>query len=379
MAVAKKRGRKKLKVETLRPDFSKITPENKDHMRALYSALHYAQYEMNDKALKKEAVQYAKDQKLAYQNLNALGDKDFSVLGKYAYLLNGGAVLPEGHEVGFQRLLDRKMQEGKEAKAQRRADVKAQEKKKTGPVLTVQDRMREQAAEVAQIFDGWVDTLVTDAKAKVTKDMNPLEKMQAAELKAGQARWMKKFYRNEVKEMKQVVAGKDADLKEGYSNLKKTQASRILKLLESIVQAADMIITMTKAKRKPRKKKVVSQDKIVAKLKFKVSDAEYGIASVNPVTILGAKEVWVFNTKTRKLGRYVAKDESGLSVKSASIIDFNEVTSTAKNLRNPKEQIAEMMGAGKVQLRKFLDNIKAVDIKLTGRLNEHVVILRVVK
>ena len=86
----------------------------------------------------------------------------------------------------------------------------------------------------------------------------------------------------------------------------------------------------------------------------------------------------LYNTKYRKLGRYVARDTGGLGVKGTSIKDF-ATTSVQKTLRKPKEQLKDFMGCGKVKLRKFLNNIKAVDTKLNGRMNNNIVILKVIK
>jgi hypothetical protein len=101
------------------------------------------------------------------------------------------------------------------------------------------------------------------------------------------------------------------------------------------------------------------------------------LVSINPADIVGAQELWVYNTKSRKLGKYVAKEFAELSIKGTSIINFDEVKSVQKTLRKPEEQLKEFKAAGKVQLRKFLDDIKAVDIKLNGRINEEVVLLKV--
>jgi len=92
---------------------------------------------------------------------------------------------------------------------------------------------------------------------------------------------------------------------------------------------------------------------------------------------VGAKELWIFNTKTRKLGKYVAKEFSELTVKGTSIVNFDEAKSVQKTLRKPEEQLKEFKSAGKVQLRKFLEDIKAVDIKLNGRINEDTILLKV--
>jgi hypothetical protein len=99
--------------------------------------------------------------------------------------------------------------------------------------------------------------------------------------------------------------------------------------------------------------------------------------SINPTDIIGSQELWVFNTKTRKVGKYVAAEFSELSVKGTGIINFDESNSVQKTLRKPEEQLKEFKDSGKVQLRKFLEDIKAVDIKLNGRINEDTILLKV--
>jgi hypothetical protein len=85
----------------------------------------------------------------------------------------------------------------------------------------------------------------------------------------------------------------------------------------------------------------------------------------------------VFNVKTRKLGKYVTTEFSELNVKGTTITGFDENASVQKTLRKPEEQLKEFKTAGKVVLRKFLDDIKAVDIKLNGRINEDTILLKV--
>jgi hypothetical protein len=84
--------------------------------------------------------------------------------------------------------------------------------------------------------------------------------------------------------------------------------------------------------------------------------------SINPTDIIGAKELWVYNIKSRKVGKYVANEYLELGVKGTSITGFNSNLSVQKTLRKPEEQLKEFKAAGKVQLRKFLDDIKDVDI-----------------
>ena len=105
-----------------------------------------------------------------------------------------------------------------------------------------------------------------------------------------------------------------------------------------------------------------------------------------PDQIISANELWVFNTKTRKIGKYVAKnidpqgmkrEGSGLSVKGPSIIGFDEENSRQKTLRKPEVQLNDFKACGKVKLRTYLDDIKTIDTKLNGRCNPDTLLLKV--
>ncbi len=87
----------------------------------------------------------------------------------------------------------------------------------------------------------------------------------------------------------------------------------------------------------------------------------------------------MFNTKTRKIGRYVSEFPGGLTIKGTSIVGYNEIESVQKTLRKPAEKIKEFMGITKSQTKKFMSGIKAVDIKLNGRLSADILILKVFK
>ena len=138
-----------------------------------------------------------------------------------------------------------------------------------------------------------------------------------------------------------------------------------------------MLSQEAKVNRKPRAKKSVPTEKIVAKLKYMKTNEPLKLVSINPTDIVGATELWVYNAKTRKLGKYVAAEYQTLSVKGTSIINFNETASICKTLRKPEDKLKEFKAAGKVQLRKFLDDINATDTMMNGRLNEETILLKV--
>jgi hypothetical protein len=123
-------------------------------------------------------------------------------------------------------------------------------------------------------------------------------------------------------------------------------------------------------------KKSPTKEKLVAKLKYSKQDSVLKLVSINPVDIVGAQELWVYNTKTRKLGQYIASNSLGLAVKGTSIENYTD-KSVSKTLRKPDQQLADFMKAGKVQLRKYMDTIKATETMLNGRINADVLLLKV--
>jgi hypothetical protein len=191
----------------------------------------------------------------------------------------------------------------------------------------------------------------------------------------------------QLKKMSDRDADMWAQLKEGYAHLKKADIKNYTTAIEELMTALDFVIDTAKATRAPRKAKPKSATKLVEKLKFSKTDDKFQLASVNPDQIIGANELWVFNTKTRKLGKYVAqnidpkgmgREGTGLSVKGTTIIGFNEKESIQKTLRKPADQLKEFKSAGKVKLRKFLDGIGTTDTKLNGRCNPDTILLKVV-
>jgi hypothetical protein len=179
-------------------------------------------------------------------------------------------------------------------------------------------------------------------------------------------------------EITEAKTTKDEDLKDAYAYMKAADYKRYdafyTKLFEGIAQYGQV----KKATKKAAVRKPPQKEKLVAKLKYQKNDTTTKLVSVNPVDIIGATELWVYNTKTRKLGKYVAEEMGGaLGVKGTAITGFNESKSVQKTLRKPELQLKEFMTAGKIQLRKFLDDIKATEIKLNGRINSDTILLKV--
>jgi hypothetical protein len=244
-------------------------------------------------------------------------------------------------------------------------------------VPSIQERLRESALAMTVEIEDAIESFYENPETFDPKAFKMLNLLKAKGAKAAHTRIIKNCYERTLEELVEAATTKDEQLKEGYSHLSKTQLKKITAFYQEIVSACDMLGQEAKINRKPRAKKVVSTDKIVAKLKYQKTNEQLKLVSINPADIIGAKELWVYNIKSRKLGRYVADEYKDLSVKGTSITGYNENLSVQKTLRKPEEQLKEFKAAGKVALRKFLDDIKAVDIKLNGRISEDIILLKV--
>jgi hypothetical protein len=101
------------------------------------------------------------------------------------------------------------------------------------------------------------------------------------------------------------------------------------------------------------------------------------LKSIAPEKIVGASQVWAYNTKTRLLGVYNAENAKGLTVKGSTLQNFNVETSIGKRLRKPEVTIKELLEAGKIKLKKILSELSTKESLLTGRLNSDTIIVRV--
>lgn len=133
----------------------------------------------------------------------------------------------------------------------------------------------------------------------------------------------------------------------------------------------------SKVIRRPRKSKPVSPDKLVSRMLFQREDSELGIASIDPRKLLGAQELWTYNTRYQMVTVYRAKNDNGLSVRGTTVTNFDEERSWSKKVgRRPKESVDLVMGSGKVALRKVLDSFTSKPSRPNGRINENTVMLR---
>ncbi len=373
-----------------KPNFATVVSTNKNFRTNFHMALTYAHYELTANQLKKEVQVYLKAQDAKNPLLDRMKDIDenrFMTIGKYMYVLNHSGEIPEdilkSVMPALEKLIDEEevklAAENKEkAKTEAKAGSKVSETQQapTGP--TIQDRLREKAREVAGEVEGWIDDFCMDKKAAAKTVDEFVALFKANDLKAPHMRHMQQIFTRRAEEVATALLGTNKDLAEAYSNFGKVELRKFDLFHKNLLKACVMMQEVAKVERAPRKKKPVSAEKVVSKMKYKKDDSSLGIVSLNPVQIVGSKEIWVYNTKTRKLSQYKASDERGLTVKGTGLLNYS-TDSVEKTVRKPVETLADFKKASKVKLRTFLKELTTLDVPASGKLNEHCVLLRVDK
>jgi len=239
---------------------------------------------------------------------------------------------------------------------------------------TIQDRLAEKTSEII----GDLEVEVDNAFLKKPTG-SPYDIITAKNLAHAQVGKVREHFQKQIDELSELVAGQDEQLNESYGFLKNSDIKRIGAFYVKLLADLDSYSTVKKATKKLKIKRPQNKDKLVAKVQYLKESKVLKLVSVPPADIIGAQELWVYHTKHKKLGKYVADDHSVLGVKGTTLTGFSESKSMQKTLRKPEEQLAAFMKAGKVQLRTFLKDIKAVETKLTGRLNADTLLLKIEK
>lgn len=174
----------------------------------------------------------------------------------------------------------------------------------------------------------------------------------------------------------------DLQMNEAYRLYTKKQLIAFSDLVNSLIEDCNKFAGNIKRARKPskaRKKKERSADQVVKNMKYLKSDEELKVVSINPMNIVGAAELWTFNSMYNVMYHYVAMDRGGLSVKGTTIINFNEKASEKKKIRKPEQFLPTIINGGPKQIAKNFSSLKTKSAACNGRLNDKTLILRAIR
>ena len=342
-----------------------------NHMRRSF---YYYNYFFNQKDLKKHVIEWMKNPEYGF---TAEDVKTFSRSPDRAIEMTACSLV-KAHRQGMPfrgrhvEYIKESIARAINSTADEVEEVVVEEKPKAY-LPTIQDRMNEKTADTIGELEGHYDEFIKNPKY----NFKPYDYLVANNVPQSQLTKYEEVYQARFDELKLAFEKTDEQITEGYSHYKAADFKRIMAFIDQILNDIIQYRGVKKATKKVRAPKSVSKEKVVSKLKYAKEDKVLRLISINPADIIGAQELWVYNTKTRKLGKYVADSLKGpLNVKGTGIIGFDEHKSVTKTLRKPEEKLKEFARATKIELRKFMENIKATETKLNGRISADVILLK---
>lgn len=323
-----------------------------NYISSLSKLMYYYGTNFDNKSKKEWAVQYFKETDKALSKLlNRVSHQYFGTIGSLIRMKENGIVLKDSID---DRILSLAIDISKKVTIKEEIET---------PAVEEETNKAEKIDYFLGDFEGYLDEHLGKKKSlgivAWTKQYSPTL-IQIGSLKT--------LIERKIREYEGV--GTDKELLDAYGLSKKVCRDIVASLTEAIAELSTMY------QRKPRTPKAVPIQKLVASVKYLKEDLSLGISSIDPSAIIGKTSLVTFNNKTRKVQYYVAEDGKQFSIKGTTLLNFDIGKSIQKTLRNPKDQLLNLLQLPKKQFEKALSMIKSVETEPSGRLNSDTLICK---
>jgi hypothetical protein len=247
----------------------------------------------------------------------------------------------------------------------------------TAPKVTIQDRLRAKAEEVAAELEGLYDEVIRSG-AKMTAEHKPMAIIRGMNLPAQMVAVVRDQWMSRLDELQAVQEGRDSHLVEGYANFSKLQIRNLIKFAEQVLADCASYVQIKRVEKRPRKAKAVSPEHRAHKFKHIIEFAELKLVGLPAAKLIDISEAWLYDVKKRKLIHLVADTHIGsITIKNNMLLGMSEAESQQKTLRKPAETLKALASASKPNARKLFKDIKTTETAFNGRGTENLMILRV--
>jgi len=330
-----------------------------ERKKAFHNCLYFVHYEIQDKSGVAPFKKWMKANwdKAEVASILKLSDSHFYPVAKYAYCWNKLGWMPDD--------VTQWLNGSKESFLQKSSKVVIV--KSTGPKVVP---IRQNLDEFAKGIDDQIEYIIKGRKTTNYKEFVESYKLNKAETESAMT-----IVDEFAMEFRELAQGDDEQLKEGYSHVKKATLKHLLEFFDG-TQTALMETKQAKKITRIRRKRPVDKNKLVRRLRYTKQHEQY--KSVDPVEIIGASEVWVYDTKRKRLGVYASEYAGTLSVKGTVIDNYALGKSYEKTIRK-SELLSDFMGCRKNGLHKFMDGIRGKKFPAKSRVQPTMVLLKVIK
>ena len=238
------------------------------------------------------------------------------------------------------------------------------------PTLSVQERILEAAHTAAGDVEGAIDDYLTDGTEFSMKSL-----LIGKQISGVVAKRIGAIFEPRLQEIEEAIEGTCPQLKEGYSQYTKRGLKQYAEFMRQIIADCNQQVVSAKAQRKPRARKVKPAAVLVKKMSYLKEFAPLNLTSISAEKIIGASELWVYNTAARKLIVYYGADGGYLGVSGMSVTNYDIVKSEVKTLRKPEEFFKQLTSTGKRAMANAWKSIKAKTSSPRARINEEMILL----
>ena len=228
---------------------------------------------------------------------------------------------------------------------------------------TIQERMQEKAIRALDVVEFEIDKLMD----KKTSSFSMLKYLKQLGYSGRVVNYMKGC--TEVTQFELKNEEQCEQLEEAYSFLTPKQKEKVIKKLQEIENDIVQFIDEYKPVRKVR---IKTPAQLVKKLPYKEKFTKY--ESIDPVEIIRARMLFVYNTTSKKLTKF---EGQGLSVRGSRITGYDvceEKTLTDLSL------LDRLVSGGNIIAQKFMDEIPRSKLKEgNDRITKNIILVKVIK
>lgn len=341
-----------------------ITEDN--YLQELNQFLNWHNANTDSKNIRKWAIEFASKISKDGKILDKASDFELRSIGMISRAIMRGEFIQQDHvdrvRADVNKLIEKYSSSVKKSKFVA--------EKKQEPAVTAEDKSAQQYTYVRSEIDGALDDFILTGK-----EFNLTSVLAGQTIPAAVLRKVAKSLQPTIDELIEARTGDCPQLKEAYSYMGRVKLRKTIEFVESIITACEQGAVSAKTIRKPRAKKVKPPSVVVAKMRYLKEFAELNLISESPTKIIGATEVWVYDTKRRRVSRYSAVSGQKLDVKGTTILNFSVEESGVKTLRKPAEFFSGSMA--KRSIVSAFNGLKTKAIVPNGRTNEDTIILKV--
>jgi hypothetical protein len=166
---------------------------------------------------------------------------------------------------------------------------------------------------------------------------------------------------------------------EGYSHLSKPELNRRIKECYTMLSDLDKVKASTKATRTAKVKRPKAADKQISRLNFCKESSEAKLTSINPILLVGARRIYTYNVKYKRLIEYVTESTNGFEISGSTLKGMDHDQSRQTTLRKPEIMIPIVQNKSVKQIAKAWSELTTKSSVPAPRINKDTILLKAVR